>query len=895
MLEEQLAYWRERLAGAPAVLELPTDRTRPAVERFRGRRHHFELPEDLVGALNQLARGEESTPFMLLLGALQVLLHRYTGQGAVSVGTPIANRDLLETESVIGFFTNTLVLRTDLAGKLTFRDLLAEVRTRTIEAYEHQALPFERLVEELQPERSLHHTPLFQVMLVWQKEEPRNVDLPGLKLSALARESGSSKFDLTLFLTDVGREVRCAIEYNSDIFDATSIARLAHHFEILLRGISAAPDEAIASFGLLDRAERQQLLVEWNATAADTSRDLPLHALFERQVARRGDAVALECDGLSLTYSQLDSAADNLAARLRHLGARPDRPVAICMERSPEMFVAVLGILKAGASYLPLDLSYPAERVRYMLENSQAGLLVSRPGTPRPSHPVHVVELELEALCGSAPDEGAVPGPVFADQTAYLIYTSGSTGRPKGVALPHRALVNLVEWQRDHLGIAAGARVLQFSSLSFDVSASEAFTAWAVGGTLVMVSEEDRRDVSALARFCIEQEVETVILPFVALQQLADELRRVGRVPPTLRRVFSTAEPLQITESVRWLFERLPDAELCNQYGPSETHVVTAGAVDGAVADWPSLPSIGRPIPNARTHVVDREARAVPVGVAGELLLGGDGLARGYFDRPGLTAERFVPDPFSGVPGGRLYRSGDLATLLPDGNLRFLGRADQQVKLRGFRIEPGEVETVLKGNPAVRDAAVVMQTGAEGQKYLGAYIVPADGAEPSEVELRHFLRDYLPEYMIPAVISTVPSLPTTPSGKLDRRALVGLPVPRARTAPASRPPRTSAESVVAGIWSAALGREVLGVEESFFDLGGHSLQAMQIILRLRDEFAVEQLPLRSLFETPTVIGTVAALAAELGGTEIVEAVAEAILEIRTMAPEEMGKLLARDS
>ncbi len=895
VLEAQLDYWRRQLAGASVLLELPTDRARPAVERFQGAKHGFELPASLLAAIHHLARREESTPFMLLLAGFQVLLHRYTAQDDLSVGTPIANRDLLATENVIGFFTNTLVIRSDLGGDTAFRGLLSRVRKTTLEAYEHQALPFDRLVEELQPARSLSHTPLFQAMLVWQKTGVPDLQIPGLKLTALSRESSTSKFDLTLFLTEAGSTFQGAIEYNSDLFDAATIARVAGHLQTLIEAIVAAPDEPISILPLMPAAEREQLVVQWNATGTSYSRDIPVHALFERQAARTGDGVALVCGADHLTYAELEAAANRLARRLRGLGVVPDMPVAICMERSPEMFIAVLGVLKVGGAYVPLDPSYPAERLRFMLADSGATVLLSRPGTPLPPSTARRVELARGGAAATGADTRELPGepaiPVTPDHLAYVIYTSGSTGRPKGVALPHRPLVNLVEWHRDALVVKPRPRMLQFSSLSFDVSAAEAFIAWSLGGTLLVVSEETRHDITALARFILEDEVETMFLPFVALQQLADELRRTGGYPQSLRELFSTAEPLQVTDSVAELFARLPGCTLCNEYGPSETHVLTTYTASGPAGSWPPLPPIGKPIANSQAYVVDRHFQPVPAGVPRDLYLGGDNLARGYLGRPELTAERFVPNPFSAEPGTRLYRTGDLASYLPDGNLRFLGRSDQQVKIRGFRIEPGEIETVLKLHPAIQDAIVVTQEHAAGQRQLAAYVVAAGADEVSGAELRRHLRQHVPGYMVPTVVVTLPALPTTPSGKVDRRALAERQAVDAGAAPDGISPRTAAERVVAGIWSSVLQREPIGVEDNFFDLGGHSLQATQIILRLRAEFPVEQLPLRRMFEAPTVVGLVAALAAELGGEQVVEAVAEALLEIESMRPEEVDELL----
>ncbi len=954
-LRQQLAYWRRQLGGHLPTLDLPTDRPRPPAQTFVGAIRPFSLGPDLTAALHPLSQREGATLFMTLLAAFQVLLYRYSGQTDILVGSPIAGRTRTEIEPLIGFFVNTLVLRGNLDGNPTVRELLGRIREVTLAAYAHQDLPFERLVEELRPERDLSRTPLFQVMFVLQNTGLAPVKLPGLTLRLQELETGTSKFDLLLALGEAPDGLGGEFEYNTDLFDAATIDRMIEHFRTLLEGIVANPEGRVSALPLLSAAEREQVLLGWNDTrTTDSAVQCCVHQLFERQVERAPGAIAVETPATAtrMTFRELNGRANQLAHRLRSLGVGPDVRVGICMERSTELVIGILGILKAGGAYVPLDPAYPAERLQYMLEDAgiavllttqeqrtknkeqsatdRKGVLHTPPAnevrathpaahtppangegvyrTTPPPHPGQPTVLDLlaewETIAqqpATNPDSGATP-----DNLAYVIYTSGSTGRPKGVAMPHRALANLLSWQLRNFALPHPARTVQFSSPSFDVSFQEIFSTWCSGGTLVLVADELRRDPAALVRFMNDHSVERLFLPFVALQQLAEVVEQ-GPVPAHLREVITAGEQLRITPPIAaWLGEH-EGRVLHNQYGPSESHVVTAYALHGPPQQWPALPPIGRPVANTQIYLLDAQMQPVPAGIPGELYIGGANLARGYLDRPDLTAERFVPNPFATTPStrlragddqrpttddeadasggrwsavsGRLYKTGDLARFLPDGNIEFLGRADTQVKVRGYRIEPGEIEAALEQHPGVHEAVVVAREDVPGTKRLVAYVVPNQEQRTKPVlsevegnkeqtsekeasqfsilnsqfsgELRQFLRDRLPDYLIPAAFVPLESWPQTPSGKIDRRVL---PVPdqtRAERQDSYLAPRDTLELEIARIWEQLLGVQPVGVRDSFFELGGHSLLVVRLMSRIKAQLG-QSPPLSALFQEPTV-------------------------------------------
>jgi amino acid adenylation domain-containing protein len=853
-LAGQTAWWKERLAGAPAALELPTDRPRPAVQSFRGATHTFRVPAARVDELREVGRREGATLFMVLLGGFQLLLSRWAGQDDVVVGTPIAGRTRAELEGLVGFFANTLALRAELGGDPPFRELLGRVREAALGAYANQDVPFERLVDELGVARDLSRNPLFQVMFALHNAPLEPMQLPGVRLRPEPVERANARFDLMLSMIEEGGELHATLEYATDLWDDSTMRRMAGQLGTLLEAIAARPDTRISALPLLDAAERAAVLAAPNDTVRAYDLETTLGEMFAAQAARTPDAVALVDGAREVTYRELDERANRIAHALRRRGVGTDARVGIYLERSPDLVAAVLGTLKAGAAYVPLDPGYPAERVGYMLDDSRAAVLLTHAALAGalPAHGAEVLRLDADAAAIAAEPAGdpgvrAAPGSL-----AYVIYTSGSTGRPKGVAMHQRPLVNLLRWQIDRWGAGAAARTLQFTSISFDVSFQEILSTLCSGGTLVLVDDEVRRDPAALLDVLRERRVERLFLPFIALQHLAEAARGAERLPTALREVITAGEALRTTDAIAEFFTRVP-CVLENQYGPSETHVVTAHALAGEPGSWPVLPPIGRAVDNGRVYVLDARLEPVPPGVPGELYLGGEPVARGYLDRPALTVERFVPDPY-GAAGSTMYRTGDRVRLLADGELEFLGRADQQVKVRGYRIEPGEVEAALEAHPAVREAVVVAREDRPGDRRLVAYVVPHAGAVPAG--LRESLRGRMPEYMVPSAFLVLERLPLTPSGKVDRRAL---PAPEAGgEAEGYVAPRTPAEEVLAALWGEVLGAERVGAHDDFFELGGHSLLAARVAARIRTAFGVE-LPLRALFEAPRL----SALAARL--------------------------------
>jgi len=855
VLENQLSYWREKLEGVP-VLQLFTDRPRPSVQTFAGAGQSIALSPRLSRALNDLSQRQGVTLLMTLLAAFQTLLFRYTGQEDIVVGTPIANRNWTEIERLIGFFVNSLALRTDLSGNPSFLELLGRVREVALGAFAHQDLPFEKLVEELNPERDMSRTPLFQIMFALQNMPAEELQLPGLTLSSFPIEIIKVRFDIEIHLWEKPEGLSGMVVYNTDLFEDATIARLMGHYETLLESIVTDPEQRISELPLLTAAERHQLLVEWNDTQADYPLDKCIHHLFEEQVKRSPEAVALMFEDRQMTYGELNDRSNQLAHHLQSLGVGPDVLVGICMERCLEMIVGLLGILKAGGAYVPLDPAYPKERLAFMLEDTQTPVLLSqrRLASRLPEHNAHLLCLDkdLKEIAQQSKENPACS--VKSENLAYVIYTSGSTGRPKGVSMPHDSLSNLLVWQLQNFNNLKDAKTLQFTTLSFDVSFQEIFSTLCAGGKLVLISEDLRRDTSDLYRLLANASIERLFLPFVALQLLAEVAIDQGPVTLSLQEVITAGEQLQITPQIAELFKGLKECILVNQYGPTESHVVTAFVLKDSPDDWSLLPSIGRPISNSKIYLLDNNLQPVPVGVAGELYIGGACLARGYFNQPALTAEKFIPDPFNRQPGEALYKTGDLARYFPDGTIEFLGRRDFQVKLRGFRIELGEVEATLCQHPFVSEAVVVARDDRPGDKRLVAYVV-ASAAErvPATGDLRIFLQEKLPDYMIPSAFVFLDALPLTASGKVDRRALPAPDVVRPDLQEAFVAPRSQSEEMVAGIWSNVLGLERIGVYDSFFELGGHSLLVVQIISRIREVFEVE-LPVRSLFEVPTIAG-----------------------------------------
>jgi amino acid adenylation domain-containing protein/natural product biosynthesis luciferase-like monooxygenase protein len=842
-LARLLDHWKTALADAPALLTLPTDRPRPAVQDHAGAMLAGEIPAATLAGLQALAARQQATPFMALAAAFAVLLSRHAGQTDLCIGTPIANREQPQTQSLIGFFVNTLVLRVKLPGNPRFSELLQQVRDTALQAYAHQELPFEQLVEALQPERHASHSPLFQVMLVLQNAPIAALALPGLRLQPIEPDGAGAKFDLTLNIAERDGRLHLRWDYGSALFDAATIQRLAAHFDRLLQAVVEQPDGRVRDLPMLPEAERDQLLFGWNDTGLPGPQ-ASVAAMFEAQAARAPDAVALGFDGGTLTYAALNARANRLAHELHRRGVVPDASVGVLMPRCPELVVALLAILKAGGVYLPLDPGYPEARLNFMLGDAQPVLLLTLAGL-QDRLPGEVPRLCLDQD-GVAQHPDHDPGPAaHPQQLAYLVYTSGSTGRPKGVAGCAGALANRLAWMQSAFPTGAGDSHAQKTSIGFIDALTETLAPLVGGARLDIVPDAVAHDPAALLRFVAERRCTRLVIVPSLLEALLHDPGLAAADAVSLIVCSGEALPSAL---VRRTHERLPAVCLLNLYGSSEVTGDVSGWLSGADDAGTSVP-IGRPIANTCIHLLDERLNPVPIGATGELCVGGAGLARGYLNRPGLTAAQFVPDPFSRAPGARLYRSGDLARRRPDGQIEYLGRRDHQVKVRGFRIELDEVTQALQSAPGVREALAALHE-AGGERHLVAYVVadPAtDSAAVAPAALRAHLAARLPDYMLPAQYLGLPAFPLLPNGKLDRAAL-----PRPDAAPAgTREPQSPLELALARCWCEVLKLDRIGLDDDFFLHGGHSLRATQVIARLRDALAVE-LPVRALFEAPTI-------------------------------------------
>jgi amino acid adenylation domain-containing protein len=845
----EMVYWKKQLEGAPAVLDLPTYRPRPPGYSYRAAREDFALDEGLSLKLQELSRQEGVTLFVTLLAAFDVLLARYTRQEDIVVGVPVAMRTRRETNGRKDALVNTLPLRTDLAGNPTFRQLLQQVRQVEFEAFTHRDVPFEELVEELQQDGTLSHSPLFQVLFVLQNDSGVPSEIERETIAAAATDSLTAKYDLTLTLAEKEEQLQGTLTYNAELFDAGTAAWLLGHFHVLLEGIVADPGRRLGQLPLLTEAERRLLLTEWNRTETAFPADRCIHELFEAQVERTPEAVAVILGNQQLSYRELNARANQVAHYLRQQGIASETLVGLALEPSLEVVIGLLGILKGGGAYVPLDPSYPKERLAFLMQDSQIPVLLTqeRLVADLPDQ-ARVVRLDADWNLISSQSTANPACTVSAENLAYVIYTSGSTGKPKGIMVPHRGLVNYLSWCVNAYAVEAGVGAPVHSSISFDLTITCLFAPLMVGRAVEFFPRSG--DVRLLQEaFGMKRNYSLVKITPAHLELLGTQISPEEAAGRT-RAFIIGGENLSAHQIAFWQ-EHAPDTVLVNEYGPTETVVgCCVYRVPSGKPQSRSIP-IGRPIANTQLYVLDHHLQLVPIGVPGELYIGGAGLARGYLNRPELTAERFIPHPFRNEPGARLYKTGDLVRWLPDGNLEFLGRLDQQVKLRGFRIEPGEIEAALAEHPQVREAVVILREDRPGYKRLVGYVVARQGTAPLPSDLRGYLGQKLPAYMVPSAIVVLERLPLTPNSKVDRRAL---PVPEGDRTQQAHPyaaPRTPTEELLAGIWKDLLGLDQVGIHEDFYELAGDSLLAVHLFAQIEKVFGL-RLPVATLFQGATI-------------------------------------------
>jgi amino acid adenylation domain-containing protein len=856
VLESHASYWKKTLAGSPLVLALPTDRPRPSIPTLRGAEYSSVLPGTLTAALKSLTRREGATLFMTLLAAFKTLLYRYTRQEDVNVGTVIANRNRVEIEGLIGFFVNTLVLRTDLSGDPTFRELVGRVGEVAMGAYAHQDMPFDKVLEIVNPKRDVSSTPLFQVAFMVHNAPKEQLEIPNLTCTFERKTITTSLFDLTLEIAASGDGLITSFMYRTDLFEPSTIRRLAGHYRELLEGVAADPQQRISRLPLSTQAERPQLLSQWSTVRTAPRSGRCIHHLFEAQVDRAPQAAAVEHEGQRLTYQQLNARANQLAHYLHKHGVGPEVRVGLCVERSLEMVVGLLGVLKAGGAYVPLDPLYPQSRLQLMSDDAQVRVLLTQQRLRQrlPASKAEVVCLDADWSQITRGRSENFDSGVQSQNLAYVIYTSGSTGRPKGVMIEHGSLVNYVEAAIEAYGIESTDRVLQFASISFDASAEEIYPCLARGGTLVLRTAQMIGATAKFLEHCREWSLTVTSLPTAYWHEVVMRLAAEAlTIPPSVRLVIIGGEAARPEIVALWQRQVGERVRLLNTYGPTEATVVVTQcdlsrlAGVGARKEVP----IGRALRNVQTYILDSQLQPVPVGVPGELFLGGDSLARGYLNRPELTAEKFVPNPFDSEAGARLYGTGDLARWLADGTIEFLGRVDHQVKIRGCRVELGEIEAVLRQHASVGECLVAEREDGPGDKRLVAYLVARNGSPPTTPELRNYLKEQLPEYMVPSAFVILDALPLAPNGKVDRQALPVLNPTRSEPDDSFVTPRNNLERQLTNIWQELLGVPRIGVKDNFFDLGGHSLLAVRLIARIEKRFG-KALPLATIFQAPTI-------------------------------------------
>jgi amino acid adenylation domain-containing protein len=852
VLDQQLAYWQVQLTGAPTVLELPADNPRPPMQSYRGATQPLSFSRELTAKLQALSRREAATLYMTMLAAFEVLLYRYSGQQEMLIGMPIANRTRLQVEKLIGFFVNQLVVRGEVRGDQKFLELLKHVREVVLGAYTNQDVPFERVVEALNPERDMSRSPLFQVVFSWQNAPNSGLKLENIELSPVEIENKSVRYDIELVLWERDGQIVGTIGYNTDLFEAATIQRMGRHLNQLLESFASDPNQHISNLAMLEESEKQQLAA-WNQTQFDYPHDVCIHKLLEAQAKQTPDATAVICEGVPLKYSELNERANQLAHYLRAFGIGPDSIVALRVEPSLEMMIGLLATLKSGAAYLSIDPALPPERVNYLLADTQAQVLLTQSSLAEPeadaSPRVISLDSDWDAISKQSTESPALD--LTPDHLAYVIYTSGSTGKPKGVLLPHRGLVNHSLYCVERYGLKSGDRVLQFASIDFDVAAEEIFPTLLSGATLVLWPKRRSSGFDALLELIEDESISVLNLPAAYWHEWVADLDRTReQVPDNLRLMIVGSDKVISERLSQWQKLLWHEVQVFNAYGLTETTITSTIYEPSSGVDSHLLP-IGRPIANTQIHLLDKTLNPVPIGFPGELFIGGHGVARGYLNQMERTAERFIPDPFSSVGGARLYRTGDLARYLPDGNLEILGRADEQVKIRGFRIEPGEIESVLVQYDSVLESVVMVREDEPDNKQLVAYIVAGSEATLEIRELRAYLREHLPEYMLPARFQLLERLPLTANGKVDRQALPAPEVTHYERNSSERVNWTATQEMLGGIWCEVLGLDQISLDDNFFELGGHSLLATQATSRVQEAFAIEFL-LHNFFETPVL-------------------------------------------
>jgi amino acid adenylation domain-containing protein len=856
VLQKHLDYWKKQLAEAPMLLELPTDRPRPARQSFEGARQFLRCPDGMLESFKALCRRDSTTMFMTMLAAFGTLLHRWSGQEDMLIGTPVSGRSRTELEPLIGYFSNSVVLRLALGGDPTFRELMQRVKELSLAAYSHQDLPFEKLVVEMQPDRDLSYSPMYQVMFSVGEQKDLGLDLPGLQITPIIIDRKIAKFDMTLGMTEFHQDLMCNIEYCSALFEASTMERLANHFQNLLQGIMENPDRRISELPMLSPADRHKFLFQWNDVHRDYPRDVFVHDLFEQHVQRTPDATAVVYDDKRLTYRELNERSNQLAHYLKKRGVGPEVRVAICIERSLEMIVGVMGIMKAGGAYVPLDAMYARERLPVILQDAECPVLLTQASLLQTLPHVGTEVIALDSDWGKLSQERKDNPTHETTPTtlAYIVYTSGSTGIPKGVMINHGGLINQYYAYKESYGLdRTGESWLHMANFSFDVFSSDLTRSLCSGGKMVICPMELLLNPAGLFGLMLRERTDCAEFVPAVLRALTGYLQETKQKLDFMRLLICSSDAWTMAEYRAVLALRGPETRVVNAYG------VTEATIDSTYFETESpekvqgdgFVPIGKPFPNTQAYVLDKHMEPSPIGVQGVLYLGGAGVARGYLKRPELTAEKFVLDPFRSEANACLYNTGDAARYLPDGNIEFLGRTDNQVKIRGFRIELGEIEAVIAKYPGVQQAVVATRELSPGQLGLVAYVVAVPGESPDIAGLRAFLKGKLPAYMLPSAVELLDKIPLNANRKVDRKAL---PAPQKKSADLVEQflaPRTETEERLVAIWSEVLQLSPIGVQDNFFALGGHSLMAIQVISRVRNKFGID-LPLRTLFENPTI-------------------------------------------